>query len=60
MSLDPLALLAVYGRLAAGDPTASADLFELVYGPLIGHAIKKHKAYGMDQDSVSAAFKSNK
>jgi hypothetical protein len=50
MSLDASALLAVHGRLVAGDPTASADLFELLYGPLIGHAIKKHKAFGVDQD----------
>ena len=50
MSFDPAALLAVHGRLLAGDPTASADLFEFVYGPLIGHAIKKHAAFGMDED----------
>jgi hypothetical protein len=50
MSFDPAALVAVHGRLVAGDPTASADLFELVYGPLIGHAIKKHAASGIDQD----------
>jgi hypothetical protein len=50
MTLNPLALLAVHGRLVAEDPTASADLFEIVYGPLIGHAIKKHKALGMDED----------
>ena len=50
MSFDPAALIAVHGRLLAGDPTASADLFEIVYGPLIGHAIKKHAAFGMDQD----------
>jgi hypothetical protein len=50
MSFDPAALLAVHGRLLADDPTASADLFELVYGPLIGHAIKKHAAFGMDED----------
>jgi hypothetical protein len=50
MSLDPAAFMAVHGRLVAGDRTASADLFELAYGPLIGHAIKKHTAFGMDQD----------
>jgi hypothetical protein len=50
MSFDPAALLAVHGRLLTGDPTASADLFELAYGPLVGHAIKKHAAFGMDQD----------
>lgn len=50
MSLDSSALLAVHGRLVAGDPTASADLFEIAYGPLIGHAIKKHRAFGMDED----------
>lgn len=50
MSFDPAALVAVHGRLLAGDPTASADMFELVYGPLIGHAIKKHTAFGMDED----------
>jgi hypothetical protein len=50
MTFDPAALLAVHGRLLAGDPTASADLFEFVYGPLIGHAIKKHAAFGMDED----------
>ncbi len=50
MRFDPAALLVVHGRLLAGDPTASADLFELVYGPLIGHAIKKHAAFGMDDD----------
>jgi hypothetical protein len=50
MSFDPLALIAVHNRLLACDPTASADLFELVYGPLIGHAIKKHSAFGMDED----------
>lgn len=50
MSLDAAALLDVHGRLLTGDPTASADLFELVYGPLIGHAIKKHADFGMDED----------
>jgi hypothetical protein len=50
VSFDPAALLSVHGRLLAGDPTASADLFELVFGPLIGHAIKKHGAFGMDED----------
>src|SRR5262249_59554680 len=50
MSFDPEALVAVHGRLLAGDPTASADLFELVYGALIGHAIKKHAAFGMQED----------
>jgi hypothetical protein len=44
------ALVAVHGRLLQGDPTASAELFELLYGPLIGHAIKKHADFGMDQD----------
>jgi hypothetical protein len=50
MSFDPAALLAVHARLLTGDPTASADLFELVYGPLIGHAMKKHAAFGMHED----------
>jgi hypothetical protein len=50
MSFDPAALVAIHCRLLEGDPTASADLFELLYGPLIGHAIKKHAAFGMDQD----------
>jgi len=50
MSFDPAALLAVHGRLLTGDPTASPDLFELAYGPLIGHAIKKHSDFGMDED----------
>jgi hypothetical protein len=50
MSLDPSALLAVHDRLVAGDPTASADLFEIAYGPLIGHAINKHRTFGMDED----------
>jgi hypothetical protein len=50
VSLDPTVLLAIHGRLLEADPTASADLFELVYRPLIGHAIRKHKTFGMDED----------
>lgn len=50
MSLDSAKLAAVHARLVAGDPTASADLFKMVYGPLIGHALKRHGAFGVDQD----------
>lgn len=50
MNFDPAALVDIHGRLLEGDPTASAELLELLYGPLIGHAIKKHATFGMDQD----------
>ena len=53
MSFDPATLTAVHLRLVAGDPTASADLIELLYYPLIGHAIKKHRSFGMGQDRAS-------
>ena len=50
MSLDPTKLAAVHARLIEGDPSASADLIEMAYGPLIGHALKRHGSFGVDQD----------
>lgn len=48
MNLDPTKLAAVHARLVEGDPTASSELFELAYKPLIGHALKRHGAFGVD------------
>jgi DNA-directed RNA polymerase specialized sigma subunit len=50
VSLDPTKLAAVHERLLAGDPSASADLIEMAYRPLIGHALKRHGGFGVDQD----------
>jgi hypothetical protein len=50
VTLDPTTLAAVHVRLIAGDPSASADLIEMAYGPLIGHALKRHGSFGVDQD----------
>jgi hypothetical protein len=50
MSFDPGDLNAIHARLVEGDPTASSDLIGLLYGPLIGHAIKKHGWVGLSQD----------
>ena len=52
MSLDPTKLAAVHARLVAGDPSASADLIEMAYRPLIGHALKRHASFGVDQDGA--------
>jgi DNA-directed RNA polymerase specialized sigma24 family protein len=51
MTIDHARLLDVHRRLAEGDPTASADLIEQLYGPLTGHALKKHAKYGVDEDT---------
>jgi hypothetical protein len=53
MSFNSESLAAIHARLIDGDPTASSDLFELLYSPLIGHAIKKHASFGVDQDRAS-------
>lgn len=50
MSFDPVELGAIHARLAEGDPTASSDLIRLLYGPLIGHAIKKYGRAGLSED----------
>lgn len=42
----------IHRRLGEGDPTASADLIQTLYGPLIGHALKKHRAFGLDGDGA--------
>jgi hypothetical protein len=52
MTIDPGRLLDVHRRLCDGDPAASADLIQTLYGPLIGHAIKKHRAFGLDDDGA--------
>lgn len=52
MSLDPEKLASIHARLVDGDPTASTDLFEIVYGPLIGHALKRHRAFGVNHDQA--------
>lgn len=51
--MDLHELNSLYSRLVSGDPTASADLIECLYGPLIGHAIKKHGKFGMDRDRAA-------
>lgn len=50
MSSAPPGLAEIHSRLASGDPTASADLIETAYGPLIRYVLKKHRAFGIDQD----------
>jgi hypothetical protein len=50
VSIDQTKIAAVHARLVAGDPSASADLIEMAYRPLIGHALKKHGTFGVDQD----------
>ncbi len=52
MSIDPHHLVAIHRRLCDGDPTASADLIEALYGPLTGHALKRHAAFGVDGDAA--------
>lgn len=52
MIIDPNQLLDIHRRLCEVDPTASADLIETLYGPLIGHALKKHRAFGLDDDGA--------
>lgn len=52
MALEPAQLLDVHHRLIEGDPTASAALIQALYSPLIGHAIKKHHSFGVDEDSA--------
>jgi hypothetical protein len=52
VSIDQTKLAAVHARLVAGDPSASADLIEMAYVPLIGHALKRHGSFGVDQDQA--------
>ena len=52
MSLDPAKLASVHARLLDRDPSASASLFELVYGPLIGHGLKRHGPLGLDREQA--------
>lgn len=52
MTIDHDRLSKAHRRLTEGDPTASADLIEQLYGPLTGHALKKHAAFGVDGDAA--------
>lgn len=52
MTMDADYLISVHRRLCEGDPTASADLIQTLYDPLIGHALKKHAAFGLDSDGA--------
>jgi hypothetical protein len=50
VTINRAQLAAVHARLVAGDPTASADLIEMAYEPLIRYALKRHGSFGVDQD----------
>jgi DNA-directed RNA polymerase specialized sigma24 family protein len=50
VSIDQTKIAAVYTRLVAGDPSASADLIEMAYPRLIGYALKRHGIFGVDRD----------
>ncbi len=50
MRFDAADLNKIHERLKAGDPTASSDLIGLLYGPLTGHALNKHRALALSVD----------